>query len=165
MGLGLAAKTFFRVLTDRTFAERIEQLEKGIPAPAPAAKPRPEDCLRLLAILQRDGRLVDFLTEDVSGYGDAEVGAAVRDIHRDCRAALEKYLDLGPVLDKQEGERVEIGAGFHPAEIRLTGNVVGSPPFRGELVHRGWRVRTLRLPDPPEGADPMLLAPAEVELP
>src|SRR5207253_6846543 len=35
--------------------------------------------VQLLAILQREGRLLDFLQEDVDGYADAQIGAAVRD--------------------------------------------------------------------------------------
>src|SRR5579875_2269671 len=47
--------------------------------PAPARTPPPETAaLALLAALQEEGRLVDFLTEDIAPYSDAQVGAAVR---------------------------------------------------------------------------------------
>ena len=40
---------------------------------------------QILAILQRDGRFVDFLMEDLGAYSNEQVGAAVRDVHRGCR--------------------------------------------------------------------------------
>jgi len=82
---------------------------------------------------QRDGRLVDFLLEDVQAYPDAQIGAAVRDIHRKCQAALKEHLVLEPVLNQQEGATVEVPPGFDPSAVRLTGNVTGQPPFRGVL--------------------------------
>ena len=36
-------------------------------------------------LLQRDGRLVDFRFEDVAVYSDAQVGAAVQEVHASCR--------------------------------------------------------------------------------
>ncbi|HPH29941.1 MAG TPA: DUF2760 domain-containing protein, partial [Pseudomonadota bacterium] len=35
--------------------------------------------VQLLAVLQREGRLLDFLLEDIDSYGDGQIGAAVRD--------------------------------------------------------------------------------------
>ncbi len=160
----LAFKAEWRVLRDRALAERLRSL---LEAPAtPAAPPRPSGApLRLLALLQREGRLVDFLMEDVQAYSDEQVGAAVRDIHRQCRAALAEHLDLQPVLNQAEGSPVEVTPGFDPSAIRLTGNVTGQPPFRGTLQHHGWRVKSVKLAPPAEGQDEFILAPAEVELP
>ncbi len=154
--LVLAFKAFWKSLTDAAFASRIEPLFAG--------EPKGPD-LRVLAVLQRDGRLVDFLMEEIDGYSDAQVGAAVRDIHRGCRKALREYLTVEPVMAEGEDSPVTVGAGFDPAEIRLIGNVAGSPPFRGVLKHHGWRVKTARLPVL-VGArdDSAVLAPAEVEI-
>jgi hypothetical protein len=118
-----------------------------------------------LALLQREGRLLDFLLEDIQSYSEAQIGAAVRDIHRQCRVALKEHLDLQPVLSQQEGSTVEIPSGFDPSAVRLTGNVTGQPPFRGTLQHHGWRVKEIKLAPPPEGQDEFVLMPAEVELP
>jgi len=126
-------------------------------------KPTPGDSLRLLAVLQRDGRLLDFLGEDIADYEDAQIGAAVRDIHRDCKKTLEKYVDLAPVLSEAEGGNVTVPAGFNPGHIRLTGNVKGQPPFRGTVAHKGWKAKDVRVPPADPGAD-MIIAPAEVEL-
>ena len=166
MSLGLAFKCFFKALGNREFAGQAREWLRGVPPPLPpppAAPKNPHEALRLLAALQRDGRLLDFLHEDIAGYDDAQVGAAVRDIHRDCRKALAKYVELVPVLDQTEGDAVAVPAGFDPGAIRLTGNVRGEPPFRGALAHRGWKAATLNLPAElgPNG----VLAPAEVELP
>jgi hypothetical protein len=115
--------------------------------------------------LQREGRLVDFLLEDIEAYSNEQIGAAVRDIHRQCRSALNEHLVLAPVLKKSEGDTVEIPAGFDPSAIQLTGNVTGQPPFRGTLRHHGWRVEEIKLRAPAEGQDEFVLQPAEVELP
>ena len=134
--------------------------------PAPPKPPKPSGApVRFLALLQREGRLVDFLTENIQAYDDAQVGAAVREIHRQCQAALNEHLELEPVLNQEEGATVEVPAGFDPSAIRLTGNVTGQPPFRGALVHRGWRVKQIKLAPPPEGQDEFILQPAEVSLP
>ena len=85
----------------------------------------------MLAVLQRDGRLVDFLEEEIDGYSDAQIGAAVRDIHRGCRKSLHDYLTIAPVIEAAEEERVTVPADFDPAAIRLVGNVNGCRRSRG----------------------------------
>lgn len=162
---GLALKTYFRVLGDAALTERIRPLLEP-PAEEAAKPPRlsPEP-LRLLALLQREGRLLDFLLEDIQAASDDQIGAGVRELHRQAQTVIKEHLVLEPVLAKNEGETVEIPSPFDPSAIRLTGNVTGQPPFRGILQHHGWRVKNYTLPTPPEGQDPFVLAPAEVELP
>jgi hypothetical protein len=120
--------------------------------------------VQMLALLQRDGRLIDFLAENISAYPDARLGAAVRTIHDTCRQALDRYLKLEPILDFAEDQPVTVQAGFDPAAIKLIGNVAGEPPLRGVLRHKGWRVKEVNLPPLPETAGRMVVAPAEVEL-
>jgi hypothetical protein len=161
----LAMRCEWRALRDPAFGQKVEPLLTP-PAAREQKPPRPSgEPLRLLALLQREGRLLDFLLEEIQGYGDADVGAAVRDIHRKCQAAIREHLVLEPVLPQPEQSSVEIPAGFDPAAVRLTGNVTGQPPFRGTLQHHGWRVKQLKLVPPPEGQDDFILMPAEVELP
>jgi hypothetical protein len=162
--LGVALRSLGRALRDQAFADKVQPLLE--PPPPDLAPPKPSGVpLRLLALLQREGRLLDFLLEDIKDYSDDQVGAAVRDIHRQCHAALEEHLVLEPVLPQGEGDTVEVPAGFDPSAIRLTGNVTGEPPFKGILQHHGWRVKELKLTPPPEGQDEFVLQPAEVELP
>lgn len=130
---------------------------------SPIKRPTGEP-LRMLALLQREGRLLDFLLEDISGYQDAQVGAAVRDIHRGCRKAVDEHLVLERILAGEEGQAVTIPVGFDPGSIRLVGNVTGQPPFNGTLQHHGWRVKELKLPEAGAGRDSMVIAPAEVSL-
>lgn len=120
--------------------------------------------VQMLALLQRDGRLVDFLEEDVSSYPDGQLGAAVRSIHTSCRQVLERYVKLEPILSSEEDQPVTIRAGFDPAAIKLVGNVTGEPPIRGLLRHRGWRVTEVTLPSLPQGSGRAIVAPAEVEV-
>jgi len=163
--IGLALRSDWRVLTNAEFAAKVAPL-LAPPAPKPAMPPKPSGApLRLLALLQREGRLLDFLLEDIESYPDAQIGAAVRDIHRQCQIALKDHLVLQPVLPQQEGATIEVTTGFDPAAIRLTGNVTGQPPFKGTLQHHGWRVKEIKLAPPPEGQDDFILMPAEVELP
>jgi hypothetical protein len=154
--LWLALRTFWHVFTDPAFAARVEPLF----GPATSG---PD--LRVLGVLQRDGRLIDFLQEDIDAYADAQIGAAVRDIHRQCRKSLRDYLTIEPVMSRAEDEQVTVAADFDPAAIRLTGNVNSQPPFRGVIRHRGWRVKEAHLPTlPATRGDTSVLAPAEVEI-
>jgi Domain of unknown function (DUF2760) len=149
------------------------------PAPAPVPQPTPppalavsspapvrehSEALQVLALLQRDGRLIDFLSESLEGFSDSEIGAAARTVHAGCRKALDAYLDLEPVYGEAEGASVTVAAGFDPSAVRLTGNVVGEPPFKGSLRHHGWRATRTAFPALPQEQDPRILAPAEVEL-
>lgn len=139
------------------------------PVAAPVAAREPEElagegALRLLGVLQREGRLVDFLEEDVASFSDAEVGAAARVVHDGCRQALRGQIELEALRTEAEGAAVEVPAGYDAASTKLTGNVKGSGPYRGALRHRGWRARSIKLPVLLPGADPTILTPAEVEL-
>jgi hypothetical protein len=140
------------------------------PAPQPKKPPAPKppvrsDAIALLAALQREARFVDFIQESLAGYSDAQIGAAARDVHRDCGAVLQRMFALRPAVADEEGKDVEIPAGFDAGRWRLTGNVTGEPPFRGRLVHPGWEATTCELPTWSGGAAAArIVAPAEVEL-
>lgn len=154
-----------RVMGNAAATDKIEAvLNPPPPEPPKPVKPdaRP---VRLLTVLQRDGRLLDFLLENIQGLPDEQIGAAVRTIHPQCQTALKEHLVLEPVLTQTEGSDVEVPAGFDPSAIRLIGNVTGQPPFKGTLRHQGWRVKEIKLAAAPEGQDEMVLQPAEVELP
>jgi uncharacterized protein DUF2760 len=133
-------------------------------APAAPAAPDPRGALQLLALLQREGRLVDFVEEDLAGFPDASIGAAARTVHAGCKRAIEELFRLEAVYREPEGAKVTVAPGFDAATVRLTGNVVGKPPFQGALRHHGWRAREVKLPPAPDGKDLAILAPAEVEL-
>ncbi len=146
--------------------------------PAPEKKPEPtrpaktvsadaqqtEGALALLALFQREGRLVDFLRESLDDYEDSDIGAAVRDIHRGASKVLDDYLTIEPVMPGDEDDAVTVPKGFDPGEVRLIGEVSGDPPFKGALRHHGWRVAATRLPKLSDGVDRRVLAPAEVEI-
>ncbi len=138
---------------------------RGAAAAQPAPAPPFASALQLLGLLQQEGRLIDFLEEDIDAYSDAQVGAAVRSIHAGCRKALHDRMHIERIYTQDDGATIEVPAGFAPGTVRLTGNVRGQPPFRGTLQHGGWRASRVVLPDPPPGHDPAILAPAEVEIP
>ena len=131
------------------------------PAPAVAS---PDVALRVLATLQEEARLIDFVREDIDGYGDADVGSAARGIHAALRKALDDRIVLEPILPGEDGDTVQVPADFEPALIRVTGKLGGGPPYSGVLRHGGWRVREVRLPAPSPGSDARILLPAEVEV-
>ena len=110
------------------------------------------------------GRYVDFLMEDVTGFTDADIGAAARVVHDGCKRALDAHFTVKPVRDEDEGASITVPAGYDAHALRLTGNVVGDGPHRGTLAHRGWRATDVRLPKLVAGHDGRVLAPAEVEL-
>jgi hypothetical protein len=173
--LWLAFVAFWRVLLDGSFAASIFRLVrdgtelKEPPTPVVAAlpapvTPQPSDALQLLSLLQREGRLVDFLEQDVAAFTDADVGAAARVVHEGCRRALRAHAKLAPVRAEDEGARVTVESGFSPDEIKLTGAVQGAAPFHGILRHKGWRASGLSLPTSVREHDASVIAPAEVEL-
>ncbi len=174
---GLAWTCFWRILGQPEFAR---QVARAIAAPAPATTPAPTPAaapapalpperinasgLLLLSLLQREGRLIDFLQENVGSFSDAEVGAAARVVHAGCKKVLAEHFTLEAVLKEAEGATVTLPAGFDAGRIRITGNVAGQPPFRGALKHHGWVASAVCLPSVSETMDSRVLAPAEVEL-
>lgn len=157
------------VLERREDEEDEPEPEKA-PPPPPPPPPEPPKLspelanLQVLALLQREGRLLDFLKEDIDGIDDDQVGAAVRTIHKGCRKVLSENVTLAPIRKEREGSVITVPAGFDPAAIRLIGNVRGEPPFKGALKHHGWQVTKLNLPTQATGVDPKIVAPAEVEV-
>src|SRR5262245_15719011 len=177
--LSYAFRCFVSVLTRGEIpAEIAPEIHIGqaphIPTPTPSAPPAPQvetraaetvdRAVQMLALLQRDGRLVDFITEDIAPYQDAQIGAAVRDVHESCRKVIERYLELEPVISSDEGQPVTVEPGFDPAAIKLIGNVTGKPPLRGLLRHRGWRVTRVNMHPLTDGGGREIIAPAEVEI-
>ena len=131
----------------------------------PAAPPKPSgEPLRLLAVLQAEARLLDFLMEDLSGASDQQIGMGVREVQKKAAATLKKHVTFEPVMGGTEGDRVTVAKGFDPSAVRLTGNVTGEAPFSGELQHGGWRVKQYTLPAVADGQDPMVMQPAEVQI-
>jgi hypothetical protein len=155
---GLAWEAYQKVLADSAIAKQVDKLLHPPPVKLSGLP------VRLLAILQRDGRLIDFLLENIQGAADAQIAAAIKDLHPKCQESLKKHLVLESVLAKEEGSTVEVPTGFDPSAIQLIGNVTGNPPFRGTLRHPGWRVKEIKLPSLPEGQDDLVLMPAEVEI-
>ena len=135
------------------------------PEPAPPVEESTDRAVQMLALLQREGRLIDFFSEDLTPYPDAQVGAAVRELHAGCRKALEQYVTLEPIIEGEEDGPVTVEAGFDPATVKLVGNVTGQPPLRGLLRHRGWRATEVELPPlAPQESARAIVAPAEVEI-
>lgn len=168
--LKYAFQSFFALIDFGAVPDEILEATGQKTAPAePAAAPpahtadTADRAVQLLAILQRDGRLVDFLMEDLAAYPDAQVGAAVRDVHAGCRAALTRYATLAPVMDDEEGQTVTVEPGTDPASVKVTGTVSGEPPYRGVLRHRGWEATRIALPPLP-ATGRTIVAPAEVEV-
>jgi hypothetical protein len=166
-------------LFDGPFAARVHELVAAAAAPEPEAIPAPaekkpsppptasgrNDALTLLATLQREARFVDFLMEPLDGYSDAQVGAAVRDVHRDSRSVLDRLFAVRAVVDNAEGTTVEVGDDVATGRIRLTGSAADQQPAKGTLMHHGWEATRCELPKwtgSPAAAH--VLAPAEVEV-
>jgi hypothetical protein len=166
----------FRVLFDGQFAARVAGLRGGeepqpdelparIDVPAPALPSQPSastGALQLLSLLQREGRFVDFVQQDVAGFKDVDIGAAARVVHEGCRRALHNHARVVHVRSEAEGAAVVLERAS--ADVKLVGNVAGAAPFRGVLRHRGWRVEELTLPTLLGSHDPKVVAAAELEL-
>jgi hypothetical protein len=171
--ISLAFRSFFAILFSGALPSDIALAfgyTKGMPAPRttppPAAPPKPvagpaDGAVQILSVLQRDARLVDFLMEDISGFSDDQVGAAVRDVQVQARESMGRYLKLEPVIDGVEGTFTKT-SGLDPAQVKLIGNVPASGKAPGGLLrHKGWKAAKVDLPQTTPGA---VLAPAELEI-
>jgi hypothetical protein len=183
--LWFAYVVFFRVLFNGEYAAELyapspkalpegEKAKAALPepvavAPKPAKEPEPpppsaDAALQLLALLQREGRFVDFLEEDVASFADADIGAAARVVHSGCRKAIREHVKLEPVRNEEEGARVTLNEPLDADAVKLTGNVQGKGPYTGTLRHRGWRAAEITMPTAVGSHDTHILAQAEVEL-
>ncbi|NLI75614.1 MAG: DUF2760 domain-containing protein, partial [Candidatus Riflebacteria bacterium] len=136
------------------------------PPPAPAAgRVAPAAAFQILFLLQKEGRLLDFLQEDVAPYDDETLGGAIRPIHDSLRQILTDRLVIEPVLKSPEGEEVDLGETVDPERVKLTGNVPAKGPYKGTLVHKGWRLKECKLPELVAGWVGDVIVPAEVEIP
>ena len=177
--LWLGFKTMFQIWKDAGFAGKVKallqppQIEVS-EVPAPKAVPsvvQPlkasarSDALTLLSVLQREGRLVDFLKEPIGTYSDAQIGAAVRGVHEDCAKVIDRLFAIEPLRTENEGAQITIAGGYDPAQVRLVGSIPDQGPFKGALQHAGWRATKTELPEwngREESA--LLIAPCEVEV-
>lgn len=132
--------------------------------PARLKEATPDSALQLLGLLQQEARFIDFIEENITAYSDAEIGAAARVVHEGCRKIVRQHFELEPVRKETENSRITVPKGFDASTLRLTGNIVGQPPFSGTLIHRGWRASNVKLPKMAAGHDPKVIATAEVEL-
>jgi len=148
--------------------EKIVEVEKVVQAPAPEPvvlkEATPDAALQLLSLLQKEARFIDFIKEDVTAYGDADVGVAARVVHEGCNKVINEHFKLAVVREEQEGSKITLPKGFDATTVRLVGNIVGEAPFTGSLIHKGWQVMEIRLPKLTAGHNAKIIAPAEVEL-
>jgi hypothetical protein len=172
----LAFSSFFSILFSGKLSDsalqalglsRREAPKSATPTPAaapavPAAGPS-DGALQLLGILQRDSRLVDFLMEDIASYSDDQVGAAVRELHDQCRDSLARYIALQPVIDGVEGTFAKAPSS-DPNVVKFVGNVPAKPPAGGTLRHKGWKAAKIDLPRLSPKQDASFVAPAEIEV-
>ena len=163
LGSAAAAERLARALDDAAddAAENAPSAAVETPAETPeSVKPARSEAITLLAALQREGRLVDFLQEPIDGFSDAQVGAAARDVHRGCRGVLERLVKVVPAIDASEGDRVRL-SDFAAGAVQR----IGGSGDEGELVHAGWRATETNLPDwTGDTAAADVIAPAEVQV-
>ncbi len=168
---GTAWKAFWRILGNAEAAEKWTEAIASPSAVEPAVPTTPAepvgasgDAVYTLVLLQRHGRLVDFLLEDIDAYSDGEVGAAARQIHAKCRSVLQDNFGVQPVRTEGENDKVVVPEAFDPRQIRISGKPAGDPPFDGVLKHHGWRAERVDFPQRSDKLDPMIICPAEVEV-
>ena len=177
----LAIRIFFSTLFNGAVAKHVKRIVSApalpgegaeqrasppqLARPLTKAPPARSEALTLLAALQREARFVDFVKEPLGDYTDAQIGAAARDVLRDCHGVLDRLFGLVPVVSDAEGASVELPKGFDAGRYRMTGDVSGEPPFRGRLVHHGWEATKCELPTwSGSKAAAGVVAAAEVEL-
>lgn len=175
--LSFAFRSFFSILFSGTLAPDIAQAfgyTKPMPVRAAAAAPEPskpapekkqpgpnDGAVAILGAMQAEGRLIDFLMEDISGYSDDQVGAAVRDVHSKSRQALDRCMSVAPLIDGVEGDFAKT-EGLSADAVKLVGNVPPGGKVPGGLLrHKGWKAEKITLATVNMSK---VLAPAELEV-
>src|SRR5262249_15875410 len=155
----------FSILFKARLPDALQPQTREQPVQAAVADDTADRAAQVFALLQREGRFVDFVREDLAAYSDAQIGAAARDVHPGCRRALDRSVTLEWIVRGGEGEPITVGKDqpIDPAALHLVGNVVGQPPFRGTLLHPGWRIARVTLP-PLAATGRNIVAPAEIEI-
>jgi hypothetical protein len=162
MALMLAIKSFIKALKKPAEAKKF--LDENLLHDSSKAQEPELGHLRLLALLQKEARLVDFIKEDISCFSDAQVGAAVRKIHADCGKNLEEFITMRPLMNETEGAHVTVPHGYDPNAIKVIGKIAGQPPYQGILRHKGWKAHKLSLPRQVGKSDHSVIYPAEIEV-
>ncbi|MGK5594819.1 MAG: DUF2760 domain-containing protein [Parachlamydiaceae bacterium] len=152
-----AFKAFIKVWKNPQLLDQLEGARKD-----DSKKAKSYSHLQLLTMLQQNGRLIDFLKEDISQFSDEDIGASVRKIQQDCAEVLEANVTIRPLIEENEGDFIEIPAGYDVTKYKLVGNVVEAP-FKGTVIHKGWKAHKLSLPKLAE-ANPDTIYPAEIEV-
>ncbi len=165
MRLMLAFKAFFKAFREPKKAQLfLEEAPPQVVGATPSGAASDHSHLRLLALLQQSGRMIDFFKEDISTFTDAQVGAAVRKIHQDCSQSLEELVTIRPVMEENEGSTIKVPEGYDPTQIKIVGQVRGDPPLSGVIRHRGWKAHKRSLPKKVGEQSSDIICPAEVEV-
>ena len=176
MGLVVATKAFFKLMFNRELSESFEKLISGKALPAPqqnsapaqptaAPKPSRSEAISLLAALQREARLIDLVNESLADYSDEQVGGAAREVLEESGKVIKRMFALKPISAAEDGSEISTPDSFDPAEYRLTGNVTGEPPFKGQLAHHGWKATKCEVPAWNGSSQAKnIVAPVEIEI-
>lgn len=177
----IAVRAFWGALASAFLAEQFAALLEGQALPkgnsaakspqtvlAPEATSAPRgrsDAITLLSALQREARFVDLVKQPLGQFTDEQIGAAARNVLGDCAVVLDRFFTLQAVVASGEGAECQVTSGYDPAEYKLAGAASGPGPFRGQLVHPGWRAAKVALPTwtGSSGAT-LVISPAEVEV-
>jgi hypothetical protein len=171
----IAFRAFFAVLLNKEVAQRVQLALEGkeaeprlteqkTVAPAKLSTPEParSEALTLLSTLQREARFLDLVQEPLDGFQDAQIGAAAREVLRDCKKTLDRMFGIGPLSDEAEGAECELEANPSPARYRLVGKSAGSS---GSIAHRGWKATCCNVPSwNGSRNEAWILAPVEIDV-
>lgn len=176
MALGTAFRAFFAALVNQDVARQLKTVLDGgaeskrvelpsptatVAEPAPPKKASRSDAITLLATLQREARLIDLIHEDLAAYSDAQIGAAARPCLQQCATTLKRIMTLRPIESASDGAMIEVPESAGPARYQWLGEGSGTS---GKLVHHGWVVENLELPQWTGPAqDSGVVAPVQVQ--
>jgi hypothetical protein len=119
------------------------------------------DALTLLAVMQKESRILDLIFDDLDGYSDEQIGGASRQVLRDLRDCLDSHVKIESLVDKQEGDVVQIPDAASPIRWKVIGDASAQS---GTLTHAGYVAKKVALPEwtgTEENAS--IIAPAEVD--
>lgn len=123
----------------------------------------PPAAYQILYLLQKEGRLIDMLHENIGDYDDETLGGAFRKLHEDLQELIKERFILEPVLNEEEGNTITLDS-IDPDSVKVSGKVPAEGPFTGELIHKGWRLKECKLPEMVDGWKGDVIAQAEIEI-
>jgi hypothetical protein len=133
-------------IQNASYAAALEELKAERARSASQGLSDEQAVIQFVRNLQERGRFIDFLMADIHALPDQQVGAAARLVHSGLRSLIDDYFSVQAIATADEGTKIPIPNEELGRSYRLLQSSSDVIPPSGILVHKGWRARTIKLP-------------------